>query len=849
MLEIKNTAISHSVNISKSPLFLWSNALKKISFWLFLISIAFYFTNVFAEILSPRFLKISLGASFLVLGIWFLFLELNLFFERKLKKPPLKYSLSEALRESKKFNLAGFLTFKGAKIFKKAESVRKKENFKQIPLEAILLALLEKNSKIATFFVFRSGFNLGGFKEYLKNKIKTGDVNYSPSVFRVLEEAGRLAQSKEKNRIGVNEILATLSKYNPLAKFLNMENLKPKDVEIIVDWFEWVEREVEEIKKFWRKENLAKRGGIGRDFAAGFTITLDKYSADLRKMIKRGGLKKIIGHQDEKESVERTLQKQENNNALIVGEAGVGRISIVQSIAQDAFLGKAPTQINHKRIIKLDIAAISASTSSDEEFEECLDRCLAEATRAGNVIVVIEDLENHAGREKGPGKVDITRILLKYLSVPSFNIIGITTYKGLHTILENKPGFLKYFEKVEIPEISEKETLIFMERMIPFMERKHNKIISYKALREIVRLSSRYAPEIPFPEKAFRLLDESMSHLSSFSKEKVLLPAHIRKLVAEKAELPLEAMGEGEKRKLLNLENLIHKRVINQNQAVDEVSASLRRARAEIEARRGPIGGFLFLGPTGVGKTETARALSQNYFGGEKKMIRLDMSEFQSVSDIKRLLGGNRGEEGILTTPVRENPFSLILLDELEKAHPKIMNLFLQVLDEGWLTDGLGRKVDFKNTIIIATSNAVAEIIREDIRQDKKLGMVKEDLIDFLLKEKIFRPEFINRFDGIVVFKPLTKDNLIKIAELMLRSICEGLKDKGIEVRIEQGVKEKIASLGYSPEFGAREMNRVIQKRIGNLLANLIINNQIKRGDEILLKVVSDEFKVEKNYD
>ncbi len=431
--------------------------------------------------------------------------------------------------------------------------------------------------------------------------------------------------------------------------------------------------------------------------------------------------------------------------------------------------------------------------------------------------------------------------MARYLPLSTFQIIAITTYQGLHKIVERNPSLLNLFEKVEVSEISEKETLEFLENYVPFFEKKYKRFISYKALREILRMSSRYLTQTPFPEKALRLLDEAMSFLSLYTKDAVLESWHIKKVVSEKIEIPLEELERKEKEVLLNLEKLIHQRIIDQEEAVKEVSSALRRARAEVQLRAGPIGSFLFLGPTGVGKTETSKALAAIYFGKESRMIRLDMSEFQNLEDIKRLIG-QAGQEGLLTTPVRENPFSLVLLDEIEKAHPNILNLFLQVLDEGWVTDGLGRKIDFRNTIIIATSNAGAEVIREDIAKDKKLDIIKEDLLDYLLKKRIFRPEFINRFDAVVVFKPLSRENLLDIAQLMLKKLAENLRDKGIEFEITQELKEKIVELGYSPEFGARQMRRVIQDKVENVLANAILSGKLKRGNKV--KVDPKKFRL-----
>jgi len=276
----------------------------------------------------------------------------------------------------------------------------------------------------------------------------------------------------------------------------------------------------------------------------------------------------------------------------------------------------------------------------------------------------------------------------------------------------------------------------------------------------------------------------------------------------------------------------LHQRIIDQEEAVDEISKALRRARTELKIRKGPMGTFLFLGPTGVGKTETSKALAEIYFGSEERMIRLDMSEFQNLEDIPKLIGAP-GKEGLLTTKVREAPFSLILLDEFEKAHPNILNLFLQVFDEGFLTDGLGRKVYFKNSIIIATSNAGYQMIFKAVQENKDWQKLKEELINYLVENGIFRPELLNRFDAVVLFKPLTKENLLKIAELMLKKIEKSLKEKDIEFLITDELKEKIVELSYDPKFGAREMQRIIQDKVGNVLAEGILRGILKRGSKV----------------
>jgi len=391
---------------------------------------------------------------------------------------------------------------------------------------------------------------------------------------------------------------------------------------------------------------------------------------------------------------------------------------------------------------------------------------------------------------------------------------------------------LDCFEKVEISEISERETILILENFLPYFEKKHKVFVTYPALRDLVRYSARYLPEIPFPKKAIDLLDETIVYVSSFTTSKLVLPEHVARIISDKTQIPVGEIELKERETLLSLENLIHQRIINQEEAVKEISTALRRARADITVRKGPMGAFLFLGPTGVGKTETSKALSEIYFKSEEAMIRVDMSEFSAIKDIPRLIGSIE-EEGILTNKVRERPFSLVLLDEFEKAHPNILNLFLQVFDEGYFTDGLGRKVNFKNTLLIATSNAGYQIILEAIKQKIDWAKVKEKLLDYLFENVIFRPELINRFDAIIVFKPLTKENLLDIAGLLLTKLKENLAQKDIEFSITDSLKEKIVELGYNPVFGAREMRRVIQDKVENILAQAILSGKLKRGDKV----------------
>jgi ATP-dependent Clp protease ATP-binding subunit ClpC len=810
--KFKGSEIFRAVKLEKTPFFKWRKFEKRIFSSLFLFFLFLFFVSNFS--------KPFLGLSLLFFDFFLISFLKDLFFEQRIKNPPSRGETFDKID----FNLAKaiYLALKFSKSRKVNSSV------------FLYFLLDEKNPKIK--FIFSRLF--APLSELKKKLLE--DKREEDELETLIEE---LAKEREKIKIG--EVLFALAQKNKIFKdFLIQCGLKAEDLKEVSDWVDYIEQEFSKARKFWEWENLIKKGTLAREWTAGYTVVLDRYSFDVTKSMRGQGFRRIFAHEKEVKTIEGILASPEKNDVLIVGEAGTGRKSMIEFLANNLALGKSLPQLNFKRVVYLDLPKIISETESVEEAERIVDQIFQEAAFAGNVILVIDDLQNYVGveTERKLGVVEISGILSSYLPLPSFCCIGITTYEGLHKNLEQRPILLEAFEKVEVKEVSEDETLKILEDRALRLEAKYKVFFTFPAIKGIVSLCSKYLPAIPFPEKAIDVIDE-LAVLASQRKEKIVFLKDVEKVVERKAKVPIGEIEETEKRKLLKLEELIHQRIIDQEEAVKEISEALRRARAEISVRRGPMGSFLFLGPTGVGKTETAKALAEIYFGSEEKMIRLDMSEFQNLSDIPRLLGGP-GEEGLLTTPVREKPFSLVLLDEFEKAHPKILNLFLQIFDEGHLTDGMGRKVDFKNTIIIATSNAGAEIIWEKLKETQRLEIVKEDLLLHLIQNKIFTPELLNRFDGVIVFKPLAKENLMKIAELLLGKIQKQLKEKEIDLVITEPLKEKIVELSFDPKFGAREMQRVIQDRVGNVLAKAILTGEIKRGNRIEIDPQNFEIKL-----
>jgi ATP-dependent Clp protease ATP-binding subunit ClpC len=770
------------------------------------------------------------------------------FFESKLQKPKVLGNLSQVIANLSNYNLADFLSFNVAKAIANSIDFCQQNKIGEVTSTQVFHFLLTGDHDL-NFIFSRALLDIKSLKKVLADYLKTTasksqpeSMTYSADFQASLLDALQIAKRKSHIRIETGDMIASLAKNDLFFKKILIDNnLKFKDIENLTWWLEDLEKKIREERRFWQAKNLAKKGSLGRQWAAGFTPTLDRFSIDLSERMRRMGFYDIIGHKKEILTAERILSRGEMNNVLIIGESGSGRKSIAHAIAKKSALGESLPEVNDKRVIQLDLSNLLAQIQTTEEIESVLNTIFQEVIFAGNVILVIDEFHYFVGGKVQAGAMDISSLLAPYLSSPAFPIVAIATVEGFHKNIEQNSSILSLLEKVEVAEISEDETLMLLEDMALRLEAKYKKFVSYSALRDIIAYCSKYLPAIPFPEKAMDLLDEAMVYLKQ-SQDKLLLSEHIARIITEKTHIPVGKMEKEEKQILLNLESLIHEKIIGQEEAVQEVSTALRRARAEVTIKKGPMGSFLFLGPTGVGKTETAKALADIYFGSQDRMIRLDMSEFQSVDDIPRLLG-SPGQEGFLTTQVRKRPFSLILLDEIEKAHPNILNLFLQVLDEGHLTDGLGRKVDFKNSIIIATSNAGYKIILKSL-QEKDWAGVKQSLLDFLFEEGTFRPEFINRFDAMVVFKPLTKENLLAIAGLMLNKLKKNLKEKEIELIINEPLKNKIVELGYNPTFGARYMSRVIQDKVENVLASAILSGEVKRGSRVEINAVDFKLKI-----
>ena len=832
---VKKAKIYEAIKLEADPAFKFSRILKKISFWLFLFSLIFFVFAFQTESLPLIYQRKILGFAFIFLTLWLFCWYQEYFFNLKLKKPRLKIKIAQALDNPKRYNLAEFLSIETAKVFLKS-----RKNTTEV-----FYHLVSECSDL-NFIFTRIGLSQSYLEQLIKEALKTFLKKEDKENFeKLVIESLKIAQKNNHQRVTPGDLLFALANYDPLFyQILVKLNLTREDIENLILVYEHLKEKIEQRKKFWEWNNLTRWGSIGKDWAAGFTVTLDRFSIDLTRVVRSKGYPDFVGREKEIEKMERVLSRKESkNDILIIGEKGSGRKSLVLALAGKSDRGESLPEVNYKRFVLLNVSALTARIPDPGQVELVLDEIFREIIAAKNVILVIDKFHNYVGVTAGPGIINITGILSSYIHLPQVQIIAISTFEGFHRYIELNPSLLGFFEKITVSELSQDQTLILLTKLALSLERKYKKIISYLALKDIIKFSAKYLPAIPFPEKAIDLLEEAIVYLNQ-TDEKVLLSRHVAKVVREKTKIPVGKIEREERDILLNLEKLMHQRVINQEKAVEVICSALRRARTEIRVRKGPIGTFLFLGPTGVGKTQTARALAEIYFGSEKRIIRLDMSEFQEIKDIPRVIGSSQFK-GLLTTPVRENPFSLVLLDEFEKAHPNLLNLFLQVFDEGHITDGLGRKVNFKNTIIICTSNAGYNLIFEWVKKNKPWDNIQRELVDFLIEKRIFRPELLNRFDAIVAFKPLSRKELLKIAELLLKKVQIILKEKEIEFVITPPLVEKIAELGFSPEFGARPMERVIQKKIGNVLAQAILKGTIRRGERF---EINENFEIVKKY-
>ncbi len=580
-------------------------------------------------------------------------------------------------------------------------------------------------------------------------------------------------------------------------------------------------------------------GGVFDNLIYGWNYELKKYSKDLTwEVLSKRFPPNIIGAEKAYKELVVGLSKHKSSNVIVVGEAGVGKESLVEYFAYSSFMKQTPPALFKKQVYELYADRILSGVTGAGDLEMRLSAVLSEISYSGNAIIFIRNIENIFGG--GGLGFDITGVIEEYLASDSIKIIGTTTPQGYANFIEPKTSVLNLFEKVEIEEPESGKVMLLLTEKAREIEAQYGIQIKYSALKESVILSPTYFPEEFYPGRALNLL-EGVASFAEVGRKKVIDGSDVIKFVEEKTNIALAEPNEKEKELLIHLEEKIHQRVVGQEQAVGAISDAMRRARSGFEEKNRPISVFLFLGPTGVGKTETAKALAEEYFGREGAMIRLDMSEYQTQDKIDKILGSKTGQEYVANTLpelIEKQPFSLVLLDEFEKANPSLLNIFLQVFDEGFLTNNHGKKVSFKNAIIIATSNAGTELLRE--KEQNSQNVTKKELVDYLLRNNLFSPELVNRFDDVIVFRFLTQDEVKQIAQLMLgESFKKLLEDHQIKISFDETVTSKIAEDAYNPEFGARNIRRYIEDSIESFLSKKILGGEVNKGSEVMLSVDS----------
>ncbi len=637
------------------------------------------------------------------------------------------------------------------------------------------------------------------------------------------------AKERGESVIRVADILLFLyDTCEPFKNVLFKEHVERRDLVGVALWVEGMCDQESARLVWWNSEYLSRVAGLGKDLGFGFTYTLNQYSHDV---IFRSNRFARESRKDEIRLLEETLARSYEANVLLIGEEGVGKHTVIEGLAEWILKGKVVSALEFKRIVMLDTASITASAKTKGAFEELVIRMFNESVRAGNIILVIEDLAGWMKSVEVLG-VDLLGLLGSYLEGSNIQVIALSDPGQFHRELEPNGKVMKLFQPVTLESPSRERVINMLEDTTETIESVSGKFFTYQSLVRAVELAERFIAEGTMPEKAIDLLDETASSVES---QKVLIsPQDIESIVEKRTHIPTSVARGEEKGKLLHMEDLLKERLVGQEKAITVVSEALRRSRAGLKSSTRPIGSFLFLGPTGVGKTETARALAEVYFGSRDAMIRFDMSEYQGPDGVAKLIGSFDSQEpGLLASRLRQSPFSLLLFDEFEKASHDVHNLFLQILDEGMFSDGSGRKVSARECMIIATSNAGTSDILSLVEKGIAYEILQRTVIDAIRTERIFAPELLNRFDAVVVYQPLAHNDLVRVAMLLLKEVSVSLKEQEVTFEPSQELAVRIAQIGFDPVFGARPMRRAIQDRVEDLIAKKILSGNIKRGDTV----------------
>ena len=812
-------------------------------------------------------------------------------------------------------------TEKAIKVIMLAQEEARRLGHNFVGTEQVLLGLIGEGTGIAAKTLKSMGVNLKDARIEVEKIIGRGsgfvavEIPFTPRAKRVLELSWDEARQLGHNYIGTEHLLLGLIREGEGVAARVLENLGVDLNKVRSN----VIKMLGDSKPQTASSGVGSGSSTSSSSASKVkTPSLDEFGTDLTLAASELRLDPVVGREKEIERVIQILARRTKNNPVLLGEPGVGKTAVAEGLAIRIVNGEVPDILENKKIIQLDMGLLIAGTKYRGEFEERLKKIMDEIRQAGNVILVIDEMHTLIGAGAAEGAIDAANILKPALSRGEIQVIGATTSDEYRKYIEKDSALERRFQPVIIEEPSIDETIEIIRGLKPKYEEHHNLIISDDAIVAATKLSSKYINDRFLPDKAIDVIDEASSKVRlkvcTLSPEGKELEKELKEIIREKEDairnqeferasslrddeanmkdrirevseewrrqndankptvteddvaevvatmtgVPVTKLTEGESERLLKLEETLHNRVIGQSDAVTAISKAIRRARVGLKSPNRPIGSFIFSGPTGVGKTELAKALAEAIFGSEDNMIRVDMSEFMEKHSTAKLIGSPPGyvgydDGGHLAELVRKKPYSVILFDEIEKAHPDVFNIMLQILDDGRLTDAKGRHINFKNTVIIMTSNVGASMITtqgklgfstaETAKQDK-YEKLKETVNEEL--KKAFRPEFLNRIDDIIVFSHLSKEEIREIVDLMMKDLFKRLSERDLSIEVTDEVKDYLAKDGYSEAYGARPLRRLIQKKIEDQLAEEILTNAYQPGDTILLKLVDDKIVFER---
>ena len=799
-------------------------------------------------------------------------------------------------------------TERAEKAIKLSEDIAKEFCHNYVGTEHLLVALVREGNKVESKVLELNGVKEELLLERIENLIGMGIVGdikmlgFTPRAKKVLEVAFNEARVAGQDLIGTEHILNAILKENDS---IAVRILLDLDVDLQRVYNE-LARKIADMNTKLTNESMRKRTKTTQ------TPTLNQFGRDLTELAIDGKIDPVIGRNHEIERVIQVLIRRTKNNPCLIGEPGVGKTAIAEGLAHKIVDGDVPELLREKRVVTLDLSSMVAGAKYRGEFEERIKKALEEVRKVGNVILFIDEMHTIVGAGAAEGAIDAANILKPLLARGEIQLIGATTIDEYKKHIEKDVALERRFQPIDVVEPTVEETIEILKGLRDKYEAHHNVKISDEAIISAVKLSQRYINDRFLPDKAIDIMDEAASklRLKSFIEPKILKEAEekIKKLDEEKNEvvklqdfekaakirdevailraelekskkewqtkkqlskivvteddiaeivakwsgIPVTKLAKQETKKLQNLEKELHARVVGQDEAVTTISKAIRRSRVGIKDPNRPIGSFLFLGPTGVGKTELSKALAEVLFDNENAMIRIDMSEYMEKHTVSRLIGSPPGyvgyeEGGQLTDKIRRKPYSVILFDEIEKAHPDVFNILLQIMEDGRLTDSQGRTVNFKDCVIIMTSNVGARLISET----KTLGFTPtdnkeqehKDIKSRVMEEvkRTFRPEFLNRIDDIVVFHKLTEEDVKQIADIMINNLVMRVKANGIEIKVDSKAKELIAKKGFDASYGARPLRRTIQTLIEDTLAEKILDGEVVDGNKIIMDLVDEK--------